>query len=157
MWYSVPYQPREVRVTEAKLTAIYDAARVGLRGDNLALACGLTPSTYRQLAQLDDRVEMAALKGRADGEMTLARTVFRAAEAGDVDAAMHLLKHRHDWVAKQQVQIDVSQQISVIGALEAAQQRVIDGEFKDKLNAETDLQRLGRTVADVATVESRAR
>ena len=36
---SIPYEPRAVRVNEATLDAIFEAARIGLRGDNLALAC----------------------------------------------------------------------------------------------------------------------
>jgi hypothetical protein len=38
--------------------------------------------------------------------------------------ALEFLKHKHDWVAKQQVQVDVTQQISIITALEQAQQRL---------------------------------
>jgi hypothetical protein len=33
----------------------------------------------------------------------------------------------HGWVAKQQVQVDVTQQISVIAALQEAESRVING------------------------------
>jgi hypothetical protein len=40
--------------------------------------------------------------------------------------ALEFLKHKHDWVAKQQVQVDVTQQISIITALEQAQQRLTD-------------------------------
>jgi hypothetical protein len=72
-----------------------------------------------------DRVaEIAEMKGRADSEMAMSRVVFDAAEAGDSKAALEFLKHRHDWVAKQQVQVDVSQQISITAALEQAQKRV---------------------------------
>ena len=72
-----------------------------------------------------DRVaEIAEMKGRADSEMAMSRVVFDAAEAGDSKAALEFLKHRHDWVAKQQVQVDVSQQISITAALEQAQRRV---------------------------------
>ena len=42
-----------------------------------------------------------------------------------------MLRHKHDWVAKQQVQIDVTQQISVMAALEKADQRIIDIEVTD--------------------------
>jgi len=50
--------------------------------------------------------------------------VFEAAENGDAKAALEFLRHRHEWVAKQQVQVDVSQQISITAALEQAQRRV---------------------------------
>jgi len=68
--------------------------------------------------------EIAEMKGRADSEMAMSRVVFDAAEAGDSKAALEFLRHRHDWVAKQQVQVDVSQQISITAALEQAQRRV---------------------------------
>jgi hypothetical protein len=38
--------------------------------------------------------------------------------------ALEILKHKHDWVAKQQMQVDVTQQISIITALEQAEQRL---------------------------------
>jgi len=50
--------------------------------------------------------------------------VFEAAENGDAKASLEFLRHRHEWVAKQQVQVDVSQQISITAALEQAQRRV---------------------------------
>ena len=50
-----------------------------------------------------------------------------------------LFRSRHDWVAKQQVQIDVAQQISVISALEQAEKRVID---MGVIDATADLQRV---------------
>jgi hypothetical protein len=40
-----------------------------------------------------------------------------------------VLKHQHAWVAKQQISVDVEQRISIIGALEMAQQRVVEGEY----------------------------
>ena len=65
-----------------------------------------------------------------------------AARAGDTKAALEVLKHRFDWVAKQQVQIDVAQQISVISALEKAEQRVIDVQMSEVQVATADLQRV---------------
>ena len=44
MFESLPYEPRKVQATEARLDAIYNAARLGLKGDSLALAAGLLPS-----------------------------------------------------------------------------------------------------------------
>jgi hypothetical protein len=75
--------------------------------------------------------------------------LYAAAAAGDAKIALDILKHRHDWVAKQQVQIDVSQQISVISALEAAERRVID---MDTIDATANLLSSGRADADVAPV-----
>ena len=54
----------------------------------------------------------------------MAGVVQSAALAGDTTAAMDILKHRHDWVAKQQIQVDSTQQISIAVALEQANKRV---------------------------------
>jgi hypothetical protein len=67
---------------------------------------------------------MAEMKGRADAEGDLATTLMAAALEGDTKVALEVLKHRHDWVAKQQVQVDVAQQISITAALEQAEKRV---------------------------------
>jgi phosphohistidine swiveling domain-containing protein len=56
--------------------------------------------------------------------LAMSKVLHDAARAGDAKAALDILKHQHDWVAKQQVQVDVRQQISVVAALEAAQARV---------------------------------
>lgn len=121
---SLPLTARTLVATEARLQRIYDAAKLGLKGDALALAAGMLPTEFRRLCQMDPIAEMAEQKGRADAEKELATVMMNAALAGDTKAALEVLKHRHDWVAKQQVQIDVAQQISVISALEQAEQRV---------------------------------
>lgn len=128
-WRSIPHEPRKLRATEARLDAIYFAARRGLKGDTLALAAGMLPMEYRQLIQFDPLAEMAELKGRADGEMALSDTLHAAAAQGDTKAALDLLKHVHGWVARQAVDVSVEQTISIRHALEMAQQRVIEGAF----------------------------
>jgi len=143
---SLPLTARTLTATEARLQRIYDAAKLGLKGDALALASGLLPIEYRRLCQMDPVAEMAELKGRADGEQELAGILMSAARAGDAKAALEILKHKHEWVAKQQVQIDVAQQISVITALEQAEKRVIDVQAIETLEtprATADLQRIG--------------
>lgn len=142
---SLPLTARKITATESRLQRIYDAAKLGMKGEALALAAGLLPEEYRRLCQMDPVAEMAELKGRADGEQELATVMMNAAKSGDTKAALEILKHRHDWVAKQQVQIDVAQQISIIGALEQAEQRVIDVQATEKLEpkiATADLQRV---------------
>jgi len=128
-FYSIPFAPDRAAATEARLEAIYEAARYGLKGDTLAMRVGLTPTQYRRLAEFDPLVEMAELKGRADGEYSAGKTLHDAAAQGDAKAALEILKHQHGWVAKQQISVDVEQRISIIGALEMAQQRVIEGEY----------------------------
>lgn len=142
---SLPLTARTLVATEARLQRIYDAAKLGLKGDALALAAGMLPTEFRRLCQMDPIAEMAEQKGRADAEKELATVMMNAALAGDTKAALEVLKHRHDWVAKQQVQIDVAQQISVISALEQAKQRVIDVQVTEKLEptlATANLQRI---------------
>ena len=122
---SLPITAREVKATEAVLQRLYNAAKLGLRGDNLALNAGLLPIEYRRLCQMDPIAELAVQKGYADAEGEMSQVVYMAARNGDSKAAMDMLKHRHDWVAKQQVQVDVAQQISISMALEKAEQRVM--------------------------------
>ena len=149
---SLPLAPREIKATEARLQAIYDAAKLGLKGDRLALAAGMLPTEYRRLVQMDPVAEMAELKGAADGERDMAQTVYTAALQGDSRAAMDMLKHRHDWVAKQQVQVDVSQQISISMALEQAKTRVLEGLTQEVPFAETNLLSVGGNGADESVV-----
>ena len=103
-FYSLPFTPDRVEATEARLEAIYDAARCGLKG----------------------------------------------------------LKHQHGWVAKQQIDVNVDQQISVITALERAQTRVIEGTYVDvpqiednRTHAAADIQRAGRNGVDDAAMDAR--
>lgn len=140
MFKSFPLSLRQVKATESRLQAIYDAAKLGLSGDSLALAAGMLPAEYRSLCQLDPVAEMAALKGKADGERELSNVMYQAAMAGDAKAALEVLKHRHDWVAKQQINVDVEQRISITAALEQAQQRVIE-----VLDADDYIHPAGRT------------
>jgi ribosomal protein S11 len=158
-FYSLPFTPERTQATEARLEAIYEAARYGLKGDSLAMAAGLTPRQYRVLADADPLVEMAEIKGRADGEYTAAKTMYDAARDGDSKAALEILKHQHGWVAKQQIDVNIDQQISITGALEKAQQRVIEGTYLEipqiednTPNAAADLQRIGRDGIDVAAM-----
>ena len=70
---------------------------------------------------------MAEMKGRSEGELNAAKTLYNAAANGDAKAALDILKHQHGWVAKQSVQIDVNQTISITSALQEASRRVIEG------------------------------
>jgi hypothetical protein len=131
-FHSYVYEPRKLEATEARLERIYNAAKLGLKGDTLALAAGMMPTEYRQLTMLDPIAEMAELKGKADGEMELSNILHKAAADGDAKAALEILKHQHGWVAKQQLSIDVEQRISITAALEQAQHRVIEGAIINK-------------------------
>jgi predicted transcriptional regulator len=124
MFRDLPIRARELKASPEVLERIYDGARLGLKGDSLALAAGLLPEELDRLKLMDRVAEIAEMKGRADSEMSMSRVVFEAAEGGDAKAALEFLKHRHDWQAAQRIQVDVSQQISITAALEQAQRRV---------------------------------
>jgi hypothetical protein len=130
-FYSLPFTPERTQATEARLESIYEAAKYGLKGDSLAMAAGLTPRQFRVLAEADPLVEMAEIKGRSDGEYTAGKTMYEAARDGDSKAALEILKHQHGWVSKQQIDVNIDQQISITGALEKAQSRVIEGLYTD--------------------------
>lgn len=124
---SIPFSPREVKATESRLQAIYDAAKLGLKNDALALAAGMMPSEYRQLCQVDPVAEMAAQKGKADGEREMAQLLIASAKEGDAKSALAVLQHAHGWTAKQEISVDVYQKISITQALQEAQSRIIEG------------------------------
>jgi hypothetical protein len=130
-FYSLPFTPERTQATEARLESVYEAAKYGLKGDSLAMAAGMTPRQFRVLAESDPLVEMAEIKGRSDGEYTAGKTMYEAARDGDAKAALEILKHQHGWVAKQQIDVNIDQQISITGALEKAQTRVIEGLYTD--------------------------
>jgi hypothetical protein len=150
---SLPYEPRKIEATEQRLQQIYEAARKGLKGDALALACDMTPIEYRRLLQFDAMAEYYETKGRADSEAEMAGVLRTAALNGDTKAALDILKHVHKWTAPQSMQIQVEQRISILAALEEAQTRVIEGQV---LDASADLLSGRRTEADGDAVESDA-
>ena len=130
-FFSYPYGVRKLEATEVRLKAIYEAAKIGLKGDALAIAAGMLPTEYRQLCMMDPAAEFAELAGRAEGEKEASEQLHAAAKNGDAKAALAILQHQHGWVAKQQLSIDVEQRISITAALEEASKRVIDGVFTD--------------------------
>ena len=127
MFENLLYEPRQLKATEKRLQAIYDAAYLGLKGDSLAIAAGMLPAEYRQLCQFDPLAEMAELKGRADSEVSNSRALHDAAQNGDAKAALAVLQHAHGWTARQEIAVDVYQKISITQALADANARVIDG------------------------------
>lgn len=125
--FSMPHEHRPMlKATEAVLTAIYEAAYAGLHGDTIAFAADLLPSEYRELEVMDDRVELAVLKGRADSEMRAATVINDAIDGGDAKMALEKLKHQHDWFATTKVDMNVTQEISILAALELAETKVLE-------------------------------
>lgn len=124
MFRDLPIRARELKATPAVLERIYEGARLGLKGESLALAAGLLPEEFARLKLMDRVAEIAEMKGRADSEMSMSRVVFEAAENGDAKAALEFLRHRHSWVATQRMEVDGSMQISITAALEQAEKRM---------------------------------
>ena len=150
MFENLLYEPRQLKATEKRLQAIYDAAYLGLKGDSLAIAAGMLPAEYRQLCQFDPLAEMAELKGRADSEVSNSRALHDAAQNGDAKAALAVLQHSHGWTARQEISVDVYQKISITQALADTNARIIDG-------TAANLQLSGRTDAYDASVVEDAR
>ena len=121
---SLPYEPRQLQATEYRLERIYEAAKRGLEGDSLALAAGMLPVELRRLQEFDPMALYAEQKGRADREFKATGVIQDALDAGDAKIALELLKHKAGWVAKQQISVDVTKQISVTQALDMAEQRL---------------------------------
>jgi hypothetical protein len=94
----------------------------------------MLPVEYRQLTQFDPIAAFAEQKGRADGEMEMAQTLYTAAREGDANAALNMLRYSHDWAAKQAIEVTIDQKISITAALEEAQRRVIDLTVEDYAN-----------------------
>ena len=120
---TIPNAPVTVRATEKQMTAVYEAAKLGLKGDTLALAAGMTPQKYRALCQLDPEFELQALKGKADSEMLHAGKLAEASLDGDAKARLAILQHVHEWTAKQSIDI-TSTSISITAALDEARARL---------------------------------
>ena len=126
MFKSLPLTPRDVSATEYRLELIYNAARMGLKGDALALAAGMLPLEYRRLCVLDPVAQLAEDKGRADNQTEMSRVLHEAALGGDAKAALEVLKHVHGWTAKQEISVDVYQRLSITTALEQANERLVN-------------------------------
>lgn len=126
VYRSLPVVPRELKADGELLDALYEAGRRGLEGDALALAAGMLPIELRRLCQMDPLADLAVMKGRADAEMEMSGVVMDAARGGDSKMALEVLRHKFDWSARQEVSVDVRQQISIVAALEAAGRRVLE-------------------------------
>ena len=101
-YVTIPHQTRQIKATEARLERIYANAKLGLKGDSLALASGMTPREYAILCELDETAKLAALQGKADAEAEHARKLAEASLAGDAKASLAILQHAHGWSAKDQ-------------------------------------------------------
>lgn len=104
MIFTLDYSPKPMRATEKIVEAVYEGARRGLKSDEaIAYNAGMTPQQYRLLKQMDERVEHAALAGKAEGELEMATVLFEAAKKGDAKTALEMLKHAHGWTAAQHI------------------------------------------------------
>ena len=107
MFRDLPITARELKATPEVLERVYEAARLGLRGESLALAAGMLPQEYARLKLMDRVAEIAEMKGRADSEMAMSRVVFEAAEGGDSKAALEQAQRRVEMIEEV---VDISAQ-----------------------------------------------
>lgn len=101
-YLTIPNSARMLKATEARLSRVYESAKLGLKGDSLALASGMTPEEFRVLSETDERVKLAALQGKADSERMHAQKLAEASLAGDAKASLAILERQHGWSAKDQ-------------------------------------------------------
>lgn len=149
---SLPSTARELKPTEEILDKIYAAARVGLKGDKLALAAGLLPLEFRRLMEMNPIVEIVAIKGAADGEMAVSEGLHKAASEGDSKAALEILKHIHGWTARTEVTMNVNNKISILKVLEDIDQRVIDGTVREVLPQAAPIQIAAQDTSNITDI-----
>ena len=125
---TIPFEPRSIRATEKVLTKIYEAAYLGLKGDSLALASGMTPSEYAALCSRDPDAKTVALQGKADAEAAHAKKLAEASLAGDAKASLAILQHVHGWSSKDQAVAGFGEGGITIVIGDVTSHRVIEGE-----------------------------
>lgn len=127
MLFTLDYTPKPMRATEKIIDAVYAGARMGLKSDeSIAYNAGMTPGQYRLLRQMDERVEHAERAGKADGEMEMAGTLFKAAQGGDAKSALEMLKHAHGWVATTAVKHEGDMSITLVTGVPKAPEQLKD-------------------------------
>jgi hypothetical protein len=97
---TVPNTARVIKATEARLERIYAAAKLGLKGDSLALHAGLRPDEYHTICEFDPLAKLAEQQGRADSEAAHSQKLAEASLAGDAKASLAILQHQHGWSSK---------------------------------------------------------
>ena len=141
---SLPFTPREVKATEARLRRIYNGAQLGLKGDRLAVFAGMLPVEYKQLKQLDPVVELAELKGRTDAEVEAATTLRNSSLSGDAKSALAILQHQHEWTSKQD---------SVGGGITVVVQRGLTAEVEGGVLRISENANKGNPVSEIPAIE----
>lgn len=121
---TIPNTPRVIKATEARLERIYLAARLGMKGDNLALHSGMTPAEYNLLCVNDEAARLIALQGKADSEAEHAGLLAEASRSGDAKASLAILQHVHGWVAKQEISVHNSHTVDMRGLLALREERL---------------------------------
>ena len=134
---TIPSRVTPIRATERTLELVYTAAKMGLKGDSLAVAAGLTPSAFRQLFANDPLVDVAILRAKADSELAHATKLHEASLAGDSKASLAILQHLHGWVSKQHVEV-TNTSVSIKALLDARDERVKGIVYEHIGNAGTD-------------------
>lgn len=113
--YTVNVEIRIPKATEDVLCKVYEGAAIGLKEASLAYYAGLTLREFNSLMQLDSRMEMAVIAGKADAETALSKSLHEAALGkpelgipGDPKVALDILKYKHKWVAEQVIKQEIT-------------------------------------------------
>lgn len=80
------------------------AAR-GLNLEDIAYCMGFSPRTLHANIKEDAEVAAAIARGRATGQKVIASALFKAAQAGHIEAAKFYLARRCNWVEKTETEI----------------------------------------------------
>ena len=113
------------QATPELLERVYENAQLGLRGDRLAVMCGLWPAQYRQLCGLDPRLELVETLARATDEKSLIQALRARAEVSEDPAnQFKMLQFMHGW-APATAENNSSDGLSVLKQLEAARARLL--------------------------------
>ena len=100
---------REIRANEKLLNKIQTAARMALKPDAIALACGLTPYEFGVLCANDPDIALLVAQARAEGELAIATVLYDAAVGGSESAALKILEKRHGWATpKEEAETDAA-------------------------------------------------
>lgn len=117
------YKPKTLRPTEEQLEKIYECAKLGLKGDSIPLAAGINLDQYKQLKEFNKNIEILEKRAIADNELELSKCLMEDAKTNP-KTALEVLKHKHGWVAKQQLNVEIEDRISITEALKEAEKRV---------------------------------
>lgn len=117
-------------VTETGLKMVEDLTARGVTLVNIARALGMDAATLRLVRHRQPEVEEAYQRGKAREEEALVGNLRRAANDGNVVAAIFLLKARHAYKEGQPMEVNVS--VNTGGVLVVPERMSVDDYLAQK-------------------------